>query len=157
MREAFAFLIEEMSKANSLDCGRYQHRKCLWGAIAALDGMAVLPNDMQSERSKRVVNRLANDLLDAPLDFEGEHKRWLTFGVPRSWDLLSALKALAIHGYAADERFEPLLNLVLDCQDEQGRFLCGSVSTTWPIEKRNRPSKWVTLDVLRVLKYRQAL
>ena len=97
------------------------------------------------------MKRLANALLDAAYDFEGEHKRWLTFGVPRAWDLLSALKALAAHGYARDPRFTPLLERVLERQDEHGRWLCGSVSRTWPIEKRNRPSKWVTLDALRVL------
>jgi hypothetical protein len=152
VRAAFAFLIEDMSTADALDCGRYQHRDCLWGAIAALNGLAVLPANMRSAQSERVVKRLANALLDARYDFEGEHKRWLTFGVPRAWDLLSALKALAVHGYAHDSRFAPLLKLILERQDDQGRWLCGSVSRTWPIEKRNRPSKWVTLDVFRVLK-----
>lgn len=153
MRAAFAFLIEEMSTENALDCGRFQHRDCLWGAIAALNGLAVLPTDMQSAQSSQVVVRLANTLLDAEYDFKGENKRWLTFGVPRAWDLLSALKALAAHGYTHDLRFVSLLELFLNHQDEQGRWLCGSVSHTWPIEKRNRPSKWITLDALRVLKY----
>ncbi len=152
VRAAFAFLIEDMSTDDALDCGRYQHQDCLWGAIAALNGLAVLPGEMQSEQSKRVIKRLANALLDAQYDFEGEHRRWLTFGVPRAWDLLSALKALAVHGYAHDRRFVRLLQLILDRQDDQGRWLCGSVSHTWPIEKRNQPSKWITLDVLRVLK-----
>jgi len=153
VRAAFAFLIEDMSTDDVLDCGRYQHRDCLWGAIAALNGLAALPTDMHSEQSKRVVTRLADVLLDARYDFEGEHKRWLTFGVPRGWDLLSALKALAAHGYARDSRFVPLLKLILNRQDDRGRWLCGSVSRTWPIEKRNRPSKWITLDALRLLKH----
>jgi hypothetical protein len=153
VRAAFAFLIEDMSTDDALDCGRYQHRDCLWGAIAALNGLAVLPSDMRSAQSTQVVKRLANALLDAEYDFEGEHKRWLTFGVPRAWDLLSALRALAAHGYAQDSRFMPLLTLMLSRQDDQGRWLCGSVSRTWPIEKRHQPSKWITLDALRVLKY----
>ncbi len=152
MRAAFAFLIEEMATADALDCGRYQHQDCLWGAISALSGLAVLPTDMRSVQSQRVVRRLANALLDARYDFKGEHKRWLTLGVPRTWDLLSALKVLAAHGYVHDARFMPLLELLLSRQDEQGRWLCGSVSRTWPIEKRNRPSKWITLDAVRVLK-----
>ena len=152
IRAAFAFLIEDMSTDAALDCGRYQHQNCLWGAIAALNGLAVLPTDMRSAPSKRGVQRLANALLEAKYDFEGEHKRWLTFGVPRAWDLLSALKALAAHGYVHDSRFVPLLKLMLSRQDDQGRWLCGSVSRTWPIEKRNQPSKWITLDALRVLK-----
>ncbi len=153
VRAAFAFLIEEMAVEDALDCGRYEHRDCLWGAIAALNGLAVLPAGMRSEQSERVVKRLADTLLDAPYDFEGEHKRWFTFGVPRGWDLLSALKALAANGYAHDARFMALLRMVIDRQNGQGRWLCGSVSRTWPVEKRNQPSKWVTLDALRLLKY----
>ena len=152
VRAAFAFLIEDMSTDDALDCGRYQHQDCLWSAIAALNGLAALPTDLQSAQSKRVVKRFANALLEAKYDFAGEHKRWLSFGVPRAWDLLSALKALALHGYAHDVRFRPLLKLILDRQDDQGRWLCSSVSSTWPVEKRNQPSKWITLDVLRVLR-----
>lgn len=152
LRAAFTFLIEDMSTDVALNCGRYQHRDCLWGAIAALNGLAVLPADMRTAQSEEMVERLANALLGAEYDFAGEHKRWFTFGVPRVWDLLAALKALAVHGYAHDSRFADLLKLVLDRQDGQGRWLCGSASRTWPIEKRNQPSKWVTLDALRVLK-----
>jgi len=152
VQAAFAFLLEDMSTDDALNCGRYQHQDCLWGAIAALKGLAVLPTDMHSVESEHVVRRLANSLLDASYDFEGEHKRWLTFGVPRTWDLLSALNALAAHGYARDPRFLPLLEVILSRQDDQGQWLCNSVSRTWPIEKRNQPSKWITLDVLRVLK-----
>ena len=152
VRAAFAFLIEAMSTDDALDCGRYQHQDCLWGAISALNGLAALPAGMRSAQSKQVVQRMADALLDAEYDFNGEHKRWLTMSVPRGWDLLSALKALAAHGYAQDSRFTPLLERMLSRQDEQGRWLCGSVSRTWPIEKRNNPSKWVTLDALRVLK-----
>lgn len=153
VQSAFAFLIQDMSTDDALDCGRYQHQDCLWGAIATLNGLAVLPAVMQSAQSRRVVKHLANVLLDAKYDFKAEHKRWLTFGVPRAWDLLSALKALVVHGYARDRRFVPLLEIFLSHQDEQGRWICGSVSRTWPIEKRNQPSKWITLDALRVLKY----
>jgi hypothetical protein len=152
VQAAFTFLIDEMSKEEALDCGRYQHQDCLWGAISALNGLAALPCERRPTQSTAVVKRLADQLLDAQYDFEGEHKRWLTFGVPRAWDLLSALKALSAHGYTRDARFEPLLERVLDLQDDQGRWKCGSVSRTWPIEKRNQPSKWITLDVLRVLK-----
>ncbi len=152
VRAAFTFLIEDMSADDALDCGRYQHQDCLWGVIAVLNGLAVLPANMRSAESDGVVQRLTDALLDARYDFDGEHKRWLTFGVPRAWDLLRSLKALSAHGFSRDARFEPLLQRLLSRQDAQGRWLCGSVSRTWPIEKRNRPSKWVTLDALRVLK-----
>jgi len=152
VRAAFAFLLEDMSTGDALNCGRYQHQDCLWGAIAALKGLAVLPTDMHSAVSAHIVRRLVDSLLDARYDFEGEYKRWLTFNVPRAWDLLSALNAVVAHGFARDPRFLAMLERVLSRQDDQGRWLCNSASRTWPIEKRNQPSKWITLDVLRVLK-----
>lgn len=152
MRQAFTFLVEDMTTDGALDCSRYQHRDCLWGAIASLNGLAVLPEDMHSSHSQQTIHRLAAALLDAEYDFDGEHKRWLTFGVPRGWDLLSALRTLAIHDYAGDPRFTTLFDLFLSQKNDQNRWLCGSVSRTWPLERRNRPSKWITLDALRLLK-----
>lgn len=151
VRRAFEFLLDEIALPGALECSRYQHQDCLWGAIAALKGMAVLPEDLRSSRSERLVDKLAETLLEADYDFGGEHKRWLTYGVPRAWDLISALNVLAIHGHCQTTRFHSLLELVLDMQDENGRWICGSVSRTYPLEKRNRPTKWVTLDVLRLL------
>jgi len=152
VRRAFSFVVEEMATNDALDCGRYDHQDCLWGAIATLNGLTVLPADMHSPQSEQVVRRLVNALLDADYDFEGEHKRWFTFGVPRVWDLRSALLTLAAHGYGRDPRFAPLFDLFLAHQNGEGQWLCGSVSRTWPLEKRNRPSKWITLDALRLLK-----
>ncbi len=43
VRAAFGFLIGQMSVDDALKCGCYQHQSCLWGAIAALNGLAVLP------------------------------------------------------------------------------------------------------------------
>lgn len=153
VRAAFAYLVEESSKENVFDCGRNNPRECLWSGIAMLNGLSVIPVEMKSERVSGVIAFLADKLLSAAYDFLGEHKRWLTLGVPRTWDLLSALKVLAILGYGRDPRFDALLQRFLALQNEQGRWLCGSVSRTWPLEKRNRPSKWVTLDALRMLKF----
>jgi hypothetical protein len=152
VRLAFSFLIDEMSADKAFNCGRYQHRECLWGVIAVLNGLSVIPVEMKSPRVSQLVSHLADMLLNAGYDFNGEHKRWLTLGVPRAWDLLSMLKVLAFHGYGKDPRFTPLLKLLLSLQNDEGRWLCGSTSRTWPLEKRNQPSKWVTLDALRMLK-----
>ncbi len=146
VRSAYQFLAEDMLREGALNCSRYEHRECLWGAIAGLNGLSALPPGARPDVSNRAVEKLASTLLDAAYDFESEHKRWLTFGVPRHWDLLSALTALAKHGYARDARFERLFRIVLEKRDREGRWMCGSVSRTWPLEKRGQPSKWVTLD-----------
>jgi hypothetical protein len=99
-----------------------------------------------------VINQLCEELLNADYDFEGEHKRWLTVKVPQGWDLLSAIQMIGAHGFGKDPRLQPLLDLALSLQDEQGRWKCGSVTQSWPLDRRNRPSKWVTLYALRALK-----
>lgn len=48
-------------------------------------------------------------------------------------------------------RYWTLRDILRRPADEQGRWRYGSVSRTWPIEKRNRASKWVTLDALRAI------
>jgi hypothetical protein len=149
---AFSFLVTDMSTEDALDCGRYDHQDCLWGAIAALKGLAVLPHGMRSPSSSSVINQLCEELLRADYDFEGEHKRWLTLRVPQGWDLLSAIEMIGTHGFGEDSRLQPLLVHALSLQDEQGRWKCGSVTQNWPLDKRNRPSKWVTLYALRALK-----
>lgn len=149
---AFSFLVTDMSTEDALDCGRYEHRDCLWSAIAALLGLAVLPEDMHSLNSKLVINQLCEELLHADYDFGGEHKRWLTFKVPQAWDLLNAIQMIGVHGFGVDPRLQPLLDLALSLQDEQGRWKCGSVTQNWPLDRRNRPSKWITLYALRALK-----
>jgi len=98
---AFAFLIEDLSTADALDCGRYQHRDCLWGQSRRLNGLAVLPTDMRSAQSGQVVTRLANALLDATYDFEGEHKRWLTSCTACVGPAQRA-ESTCCHGYAHD-------------------------------------------------------
>ena len=149
---AFSFLEADMSTEDALDCGRYEHRDCLWGAIAALMGLAVLPQEVRSPTSNSVIIHLCEELLRADYDFGGEHKRWLTFKVPQVWDLLSAIQMLGVHGFGRDPRLQPLLDLALSLQDEQGRWKCVSVTQNWPLDRRNRPSKWVTLYALRALK-----
>lgn len=153
VEKACAFLLAALSRPGPLNCARYQRQPCLWGAIAALDGLQAFPPHLQRNAPyKESVLALGETLLSAAYDFEGEHKRWLTFAVPRGWDLLRALLVLAGHGFGRDPRFAPLLDLVLAQRDRDGWWRCGSSSRTWPLEKRGQPSKWVTLDGLRLLK-----
>jgi hypothetical protein len=152
VRKAFDYMIKETLGQKPLDCGRYQHRDCLWGAMQMLHALALLPDDMRSQQSKRAICYLADALLDYRYDFAGEEKIWLKFSVPRYYDLLYALDALARHGYSKDPRFAPLIEIFLAQQDDNGRWLKGRGSRTYPLEKTGQPSKWITLKALRVLK-----
>ena len=69
-------------------------------------------------------------------------------------DALEILGILTKLGYR-DERMQEALNLVISKQDDQGRWelentFNGRFQTN--IERKGRPSKWVTLNALKVLK-----
>ncbi len=82
---------------------------------------------------------------------------WWKFGFPVFYvtDLLQLLEALIALGYANDPRLSNAIDIVLQKQDEHGR---------WPLEysyqgktwidfgEKKQPNKWVTIRALRVLK-----
>jgi hypothetical protein len=132
-----------------LCCSRNANEPCLWAAIAALGGFAALPPDPSA---RDVIDHLADLLLSHQYDFAGTEKPWLRFAVPASYDLIAALRGLAHFGFARDRRFGKLLAVMLGEQDDAGRWVCRSVTRKFVVEKRGVPSKWVTLNALRVLK-----
>jgi hypothetical protein len=82
---------------------------------------------------------------------------WFKFGYPIGYvtDVLQNLEALAALGHAQDPLLSSALDLVKSKQDGQGRWKLEYTynGKTWvDVEKRGRPSKWVTLRALRVLK-----
>jgi len=87
---------------------------------------------------------------------------WLKFGFPLMWqtDALEVLSILTKLGYR-DERMLDAINLVMSKKDERGRWRLESLpppqgffyrSFSTDIERKGNPSKWITLNDLRVLK-----
>lgn len=141
---------EVMARENGLKC-RYEKLPCMWLAVKALWALSVAPGarDVQA-----AIARLTEALLSHDFDFEGREARWLRFGFPWYYqsDLLDGLEALAACGCATDPRFRALTDHVREKQGDDGRWLKETGSTAVPIERKGRPSKWITLKALRVLK-----
>jgi len=69
--------------------------------------------------------------------------------------VLETATALAELGYAADPRLAHALQFILGKQDAQGRWKLegGLNGKLWAdVEQKGKPSKWVTLRALFVLK-----
>ena len=69
-------------------------------------------------------------------------------------DVLEILGILTTLGYR-DERMQEALSLVAGKADAQGRWKLGSTFNDRflvPIEAKGKPSRWVTLEALRVLR-----
>jgi hypothetical protein len=81
---------------------------------------------------------------------------WLHFGFPLMYqtDALEILGILTNLGFR-DNRMQEAVDLVVSKQDEQGRW---ELENTFngkfqvSIEQKGKPSKWITLNALRVLK-----
>jgi len=77
------------------------------------------------------------------------------FGFPQfSYDVLRGLRVVAGLGHSGDDRLDDALGVLLDKQREDGRWVLESTPTSMQtsLGQKGKPSKWVTLDALRVIK-----
>jgi hypothetical protein len=81
---------------------------------------------------------------------------WFQFGFPLTYisNILETLLVLTRLGRGQDPRLAGAIEFMLSKQDEEGRWsLEYSPAKTWArFGEKGQPSKWVTLNALRVLK-----
>jgi hypothetical protein len=135
---------------------------CLMGVVKTLKALAEIPEGKRSSEVQRTIREAAEFLLRHHL-FKRSHDltkavkpKWLKFGFPTIWDsdALDVLFLLASLGYR-DRRMEEAVELVLEKQDEHGRWRLENTFNgrfQVNIEKKGKPSKWVTLTALRALR-----
>ena len=135
---------------------------CHMGVVKALKTLAEIPADKKSEAVQNTIEKAANYILKHHI-YKRSHDltrvskfEWLRFSFPLMWntDILEILGILTKLGYQ-DECMQEAIDLVISKQDEKGRW---NLEATFNgrfqvnIEQKNKPSKWITLNVLRVLK-----
>ena len=136
---------------------------CAWGATKAMKAFGALIGDLHTTAVKRAIEVTAEFLLSrdpAVADYpytERVSSTWFRFGFPLSYrsDILETTAALSELGYGDDPRLVNALQFVLGKQDNHGRWkmersLNGKMWSD--IEEKGKPSKWVTLPALRVLR-----
>jgi hypothetical protein len=135
---------------------------CFMGTITPLDALAELPVRHRTSGIREAIRRGAEFLLMHRLykadhhDFRVIDESWLKLGFPRfSYDVLRGLDVVTRLGHARDERIDDALELLLGKQGPDGRWPLeqtpsGRMQTN--LEEKGKPSKWITLNALRVLK-----
>ncbi len=165
-RQAALRMVELARQDPCWTCRYEEGRTCLWGAVKALRGLAAMPAPARPPGSKEVMTSAAEHLLahdyaadcaTAGMTTHGWESDWLKFGFPSFYesDLLEALDALTEAGYATDPRFGPLLVAVLEKRDAAGRWTMENSFNGLmhaDVEAKGRPSRWLTLRALHVLK-----
>jgi hypothetical protein len=135
---------------------------CTLGVVKGLKALSAIPLEKRTRDIEIFIQRASDFILKHHL-----YKRsrdltriakpiWTKLGFPwmANTDALEMLLILTHLGYK-DERMQEALDLVLSKQDGQGRW---NLETTYNgrfqvnIERKGKPSKWVTLNALRVLK-----
>lgn len=144
-------------------CGANYKLPCAWGAVKALRALANLPPALQSARVKKALTATVEFLFSHDLakanypHFERVSGEWFKFGFPLSYtsDVLEAALALCEAGYGNDPRLNTAIDLIVSKREADGRWLMKHSlnGKMWAdIEVKGKPSKWVTLRALRVLK-----
>lgn len=146
-------------------CSANDHLPCAWGAVKAMLALSRVP---QSQRSPAVLSAIETGVAfllghdpaaaDYPMGYSTKPNRsWFRFGYPIGYvtDVLQILEVLTALGQGADPRLTDAIDLLLSKRDAQGRWRLEYTynGKTWvDVEENKRPSKWVTLRALRVLK-----
>lgn len=138
-------------------------KPCGWGATKAMKALLAVPLDRRTSAIESGIERGARLLMEynlAKADYpstEAISASWFKLGFPLSYwsDILETLAVLVMLGYGTDPRLAEAYNWLLSKQDAQGRWkLENSLNRRmWiDIEKQGKPSKWITLRALRVIK-----
>jgi hypothetical protein len=135
---------------------------CHMGAVKTLKALAEIPEKKRSDAVKQTIEKGVEYLLLHHV-FKSSHNLnrvpkpgWLKFGFPLMYqtDALEILGILTQLGYK-DERMQEAIDVVISKQDNKGRWMLENTFNGRyhvDIEQKGKPSKWITLHTLRVLK-----
>ncbi len=135
---------------------------CHSGAVKILKALAEIPEKKRSREVRRTVEAgveyfLRHHIFKRSHDLSKDVKpKWVKFGFPTMWDgdALEVFGILARLGFQ-DSRMRDAAEFILSKQDSCGRW---ALENTYngrfrvDIEKKGKPSKWVTLLALKALK-----
>lgn len=136
---------------------------CFYGTICSLEAFSEVPRDQCTPEMKQTIEKGAEFLLMHRL-YKADHhgygvinRQWLEFSFPLfyGYHVLRGLSVLTKLGYTEDERLEDAVELLIQKRLPNGAWLLEGAPTgrmQTNIEAVGRPSKWVTLNALRVVK-----
>jgi hypothetical protein len=136
---------------------------CFYGTICPLESFSEEPVENRSQETQTAIEKGAEFLLTHRLYRADHHnnkiinKGWLLFSFPwfYNYNILRGLDVLTKLGYSQDKRLDDAVKVLLGKQQKDGKWILenspnGRIQTN--IESKGKPSKWVTLIALRILK-----
>lgn len=139
-------------------------KNCYMGGVKPLIAFSMIPEKERSKGVRETIKREIEIYLENEIFMylrDGERKRkaksgWTRFGFPLFYqsDALEVLDTLTRLG-VKDSRMKKAVDLVASKQSEDGGWKLENTfnGKMWvDIEKKGKPSKWITLKAVRVLK-----
>jgi hypothetical protein len=135
---------------------------CHMGVVKTIKALAEIPLNQRSKEVKNTIEEGAEYFLKHHI-YKRSHDLsrvskpgWLRLGFPLMYqtDILEILGILTRLSYH-DERMQEAIDRLISKQDNQGRWKLESTFNgrfQTNIEQKGKPSKWITLNALRVLK-----
>jgi hypothetical protein len=135
---------------------------CHMGVVKTLKALSEIPEGKRTKAVKRTLDDgieylLKHHIYKRSRNLEKISKlKWVNFGFPHMYqsDALEIMEILTRLGYR-DNRMGDALKLIKSKQDKKGRW---KLENTFngrylvSIEQKDKPSKWVTLNAIKVLK-----
>ncbi len=139
-------------------------QSCYMGLCKVLKSFSTIPQKYRSKKMNAIIDQTVEIVLDNQIfrylrNPDGSRKEkagWKRFGFPLFYnsdilEVLDALTRLNIH----DDRMNDSIKIVMENQQPDGKWLLKHSfnGKFWhDIEKKGKPSKWITLRALNVLK-----
>ncbi len=148
------------SKKYDAACAINGDEPCAWGYARLIWGLAALPESVRTREVERTLRRGVEFLFSYKLE-RGRYPtatepsylwRQLSFPLFYQADVLFVLRAIDAAGELDDPRAQPAIAWLLARQDDRGRW-AGRAPYADRMASRVDASKWVTLQVLTLLKH----
>lgn len=136
---------------------------CFYGTICPLEAFSEVPRKNLTSGMEKTIKKGAAFLLMHHL-FRADHhnyqvinKSWLQLGFPwfYGYNILRGLDVLTKLGYAGDKRLGDAVAVLMQKRRHDGKWILEAAPTGRMhvnLEAKGKPSKWITLIALRVLK-----
>ena len=137
---------------------------CYMGGVKVLKAFALIPKKKRNKEINQIINQeveiiLENRIFKYLRNPDGSKKAkagWKKFGFPLYYqsdalEVLDILTKLGMH----DDRMQETIDLVLSVRQDDGKWLLKHTfneKQLCQIDEKHKPSKWITLRAMRVLK-----
>lgn len=175
VRSAFDWLVDNQKEDGGWHCTESSSK----GTLDCWEGLSAFANLSRTKWTRRIKNsveRGAEFYLERRLFKQGKrrYKPWFRFHYPVHYyyDLLVGLDAITALGFGSDKRLKTALGMLKKKRRRDGTWTLEAIHpdlgiganyrlrkrpNPFALEEKGKPSKWITLTALRVLKRTEGL